>query len=137
RLRMDFANSAGSSLRGNRWPYTSSVIVIDECPSSACTDFGGNSRPPSALGLMHQEAKKWRKECRPYLFRMPAPSITDRKRPRKTLGCMGLPLPAGNTRSLSKLLHLSFHCFRASPAVARSSGTDRRLPSDLGSPISR
>ena len=28
RPRIDFANSAGSSVRGNRWPYTSSVIVM-------------------------------------------------------------------------------------------------------------
>jgi len=39
RPRIDLANSAGSSVRGNRWPYTSSVIVMEACPSSAWTQL--------------------------------------------------------------------------------------------------
>ena len=41
---------------GNRWPYTSSVIVIDECPRRSCTTLAGSSRPPSARRLMHHDA---------------------------------------------------------------------------------
>src|SRR5258706_12187143 len=48
------ASSLPSSALGNRCPYVSIVITMDECPSRSCTIFAGSPRPASSVTLMHQ-----------------------------------------------------------------------------------
>jgi len=121
----------------------SSVSVIDACPMSAWTAFGGSSRPPSDRALMHHDAKKCRKECRPVYFGSPDLSTTEAA---FTAACSLSnsprwwaipPSEPGNTRPSSPLGQASLHAFSAGSNTSWSVGTVRLLDADLGAPIAR
>src|SRR6516162_6455262 len=115
------------------------VILIDEWPSSVCVTFGVNSLPPADLGLMHQLAKKCRRECGPYLAlpslsTTPARSTTDSIPRYRFLWSSTVPVDVGNTRSSLLIGQASFH-LRNSDTSSGPIGTVRRLPSLLGGPM--